>query len=105
MFALNPARKGSDAAARPWAFAACAVFCLALVVLVSFAQVAHIHATATDQDHCPLCIVLHSAVPVAAAAVALLLMQIAEHTPVFEQCAVLLMWKTQRFTRPPPFLR
>ncbi|MDE3163362.1 MAG: hypothetical protein KGL64_08890 [Acidobacteriota bacterium] len=102
---MNPVRRGSDAASRRWAFAACAVLCLALVVLVSFAQVAHIHSTATDQDHCPLCIVLHSAVPMATAVAVLLLMQIAERTPVFEQRAIPLLWRIQLFTRPPPFLR
>ena len=105
MQSVNPERGRSHAASRQRAIAACAVLCLALVVLVSFVQVAHIHASASDQDHCPVCIVLHSAVPIAAAAAVLLLMQVTERTLVFEQRAIPLLWKTQRFTRPPPFLR
>ncbi len=105
MFVSIPRRSESRFAGGSRTLTACALLCLALLVLVSFVQVAHIHSTATDQDHCPLCIVLHSAVPIAAAAAVLILTHIAERTPVLETRAVSLLWRAQRFTRPPPFVR
>lgn len=102
MLTAKPRRKGRERAPGDWAFVACAVLCLALLVFVSVVQVAHIHPSSTDQEHCPLCIVLHSAVSIAAAAAVLILLQIAEKAPVLEPRTIALLWHTQLFTRPPP---
>ena len=48
--------------ARPRAYAAVVVLCLALLALLAFVQVAHVHSVDTDADHCPLCMVLHTTV-------------------------------------------
>ena len=72
----------SDRRARPRAYARVVLVCLALLALLTVIQVAHVHAVDSDADHCPLCIVLHTAAPVAAAAVAIVLVQIESVAPV-----------------------
>ena len=79
-----------------------AVLCLALLALLTVAQVAHTHAVASDADHCPLCIVLHTAAPVAVAAPVVTLVQVATAAPVFQVREVSRYWHPQLFTRPPP---
>ncbi len=79
-----------------------AVLCLALLALLTVAQVAHIHANASQADHCPLCIALHTAVPVAVAAAVILLVETAVAAPVLKVRAATRNWHPQLFTRPPP---
>ena len=76
--------------------------CLALLTLLTVVQVAHVHSVDTDADHCPLCIVLHTAAPVAAAVAMILLVQVKTAAPIFEMRAVTRHWHPQLFTRPPP---
>jgi hypothetical protein len=76
--------------------------CLALLALLTVVQVAHVHSVATDEDHCPLCIVLHTAAPVAAAAVAIVLVQINTPAPELDVRAVTGPGLRQLFIRPPP---
>jgi hypothetical protein len=78
------------------------LLCLALLTLLTVVQVAHVHSVDTDADHCPLCIVLHTAAPVAAAAAMILLVQVKTAAPIFEMRAVTRHWHPQLFTRPPP---
>ncbi|MGB6193959.1 MAG: hypothetical protein WBF42_15925 [Terracidiphilus sp.] len=86
---------------RPRAFAV-AFVCLVLLTLLTFVQVAHTHPVNTDADHCPLCIVMHSASPVAVTAALITLVQIAVATPVFKVRGISRNWHPQLFTRPPP---
>jgi hypothetical protein len=79
--------------------------CLALLALLAVVQVAHVHAVGTDADHCPLCIVLHSAAPVAIAAAVIVLVQIEAQAPALETRATSSFWLRQLFIRPPPTLR
>ena len=79
-----------------------AVLCLVLLALLAVVQVAHIHADQTDADHCPLCISMHSAAPVAASAAAVVLVQIGTPAPVVQVRAVTRNWNPKLFTRPPP---
>jgi hypothetical protein len=88
--------------ARLGALPAVTLVCLVLLALLAFVQVAHVHPVDTDADHCPLCIVMHSAAPVAVAAAAIVLVQIETQTPVFEARTVTRYWHPQLFTRPPP---
>ena len=88
--------------ARPVAFAAMMLVCLVLLLLLTVVQVTHIHASAQDADHCPLCMVLHTAVPVAATAGVIILVQLATAAPVLQVRAAALPWHAQLFTRPPP---
>lgn len=87
--------------AKPSAFAVMLI-CVALLALLAFVQVAHVHAVSTDADNCPLCIVLHSATPVAVAAAIIILVQVETAAPVLEMRAVTRHWHPQLFTRPPP---
>ncbi len=92
----------SDRRARPRAYAAVLFVCLALLALLTVIQVAHVHAVDTDADHCPLCIVLHTAAPVAAAAAVIVLVQIEAVTPIVAFRPVITIWRPQLFIRPPP---
>ena len=44
------------------------IVCLLLLALLTVVQVAHVHSVETAADHCPLCIAMHSAAPVAVTA-------------------------------------
>jgi hypothetical protein len=72
------------------------------LALLAVVQVAHIHPVENDADHCPLCIVMHSAAPVAVTAAVVVLVQIEAPTPIFEPRAVTRSWHAQLFIRPPP---
>jgi AhpD family alkylhydroperoxidase len=85
------------------AVAVVATVCLVLLALLAVAQVAHTHQGVSDADHCPLCIVMHTAAPVVAAAALVALVQIATTAPVLEVSSVTRNWHAQLFTRPPPF--
>ena len=82
---------------------AIALLCLALLAALSVAQVAHLHSNATDADHCQLCIVMHTAAPVAAAAAIIVLVQLGASTPQAEPIAIAHQRQLQLFIRPPPF--
>ena len=84
------------------ALPAATVLCLVLMALLAVVQVAHAHPLESDADHCPLCIVMHSAAPVAAAAVAVVLVQMENPAPIFEARAAIRHWHPKLFTRPPP---
>ena len=79
------------------------VVCLLLLALISVVQVAHLHQSATDADHCALCTVMHSAVPVTSAAVlTIILIQLGVSMPNLRMRAEVRYWHPQLFTRPPP---
>jgi hypothetical protein len=79
-----------------------AVVCLLLLTLLAVAQVAHVHPVDTDTDHCPLCIAMHSAAPVAVTAAVVVLVEFERSTPVRETLTISRYWHPQLFTRPPP---
>jgi hypothetical protein len=76
--------------------------CLILLALLAVAQVAHLHATESDADHCPICIVMHSAAPVAVSAAAVVLIQVGFRTLPVEAPAVVRYWHSELYIRPPP---
>ena len=76
--------------------------CLVLLSLLVVVQVAHLHPLGTDAEHCSLCIVMHTASPVAAAAAVVVLVQMQSRAPVFEAQTVVRHWHPKLFTRPPP---
>ena len=86
----------------PRAFGTAALVCLALLALLAVVQVAHMHPLESDADHCPLCIVMHSAAPVAVAAAVVVLVRISSTAPVFEPLTIVRHWHPKLFTRPPP---
>lgn len=92
----------SDRHARPRAYVVFVLVCLALLALLTVIQVAHVHSVDTDADHCPLCIALHTAAPVAAAVAAIVLVQIESLSPLVEVRAIGTSWHRHFFIRPPP---
>jgi len=88
--------------AKPRALSVVTVVCLVLLALLTVVQVAHVHPVDTDADHCPLCILLHSAAPVAVAAAIVVMVQIETRALVFEARPITRYWHPQLFTRPPP---
>src|ERR1700739_166340 len=73
------------------AFVSVAV-CLSLLALLTVAQVTHSHPANTDADRCPLCIVMHTASPVAATAAPITLVQIAVASPLVEVRGISRHW-------------
>lgn len=88
--------------AKPWALSLATVVCLALLALLTVAQVAHLHAQESDADHCPLCIAMHSAAPVAVMAAVLVMVKFAATVQFVEARAEVRYWHPKLFTRPPP---
>jgi len=84
------------------AFGRIAAVCLILLALLVVVQVAHLHPFGTDADHCPLCIVMHTAAPVAAASAVVVLVQMQNNATIFQAQAVVRHWHPKLFTRPPP---
>jgi hypothetical protein len=78
------------------------VLCLVLLTLLAVVQVAHVHPVDTDADHCPLCIAMHSAAPVAVSAAVVVLVPVERTAPVYETLTISRYWHPQLFTRPPP---
>jgi hypothetical protein len=89
--------------AKPNGFAVVLV-CLALLALLAVVQVAHVHSIGTDADHCPLCVVMHSAAPIAVAAAVIVLVQINAPAPELQVRAASRPWLRDLFIRPPPAL-
>jgi TRAP-type C4-dicarboxylate transport system permease small subunit len=87
--------------ARPRAYVV-ALVCLALLALLTFIQVAHVHSVDTDADHCPLCVVLHTAAPVAVAAAIIVLVEFETLAPLVEVRSIRSHCRRQLFIRPPP---
>jgi hypothetical protein len=79
-----------------------AIVCLVLLALLSVAQVAHLHSSDTDADHCQLCIVMHTLAPVAAAAAAIVMVQLGASAPQAEPIVIVLQRQLRLFIRPPP---
>jgi hypothetical protein len=79
------------------------VVCLFLLVLLAVIQVAHVHASDCDADHCTLCAVMHSVVPIVIMLVTVFLVRIG--TPaatILEVRAITRYWHPTLFMRPPP---
>jgi hypothetical protein len=80
------------------------LICLVLLALLTFVQVAHVHPVATDADHCQLCVVMHSAAPVAQVAAAVVFVTTLVQVPVPVVPTVVRPWHCSMFNRPPPVL-
>jgi len=76
--------------------------CLALLALLTFVQVAHVHSVNTDADHCPICVALHTAAPLALAAAIIVLIEMEAFVPLVEVRPIRTQWQRQLFIRPPP---
>lgn len=77
--------------------------CLVLLVLVAMAHAAIGHPVLGDADHCPLCAVMHSLVPIELLAVAEVVVLLQGPAPeLMEERAVVRYWHPTLLTRPPP---
>lgn len=76
--------------------------CLVLLATLSIAQVTHVHSSAVDADHCQLCIVMHTAVPVTAVAAAIVLVEMGASAPQAEPILIPRQRQLRLFIRPPP---
>lgn len=96
MTALYPSKR-----VRPTAYVVVLV-CLALLALLTFIQVAHVHSVNTDADHCPICVVLHTAAPLAVAAAIIVLVEMRALVAQVEVRPIRSHDHRQLFIRPPP---
>jgi di/tricarboxylate transporter len=87
---------------KPWAVRSTSLICLVLLALLTFVQVVHFHPAATDADHCPICVAMHSTVPVTVLVVAVVFARISEPVPVPVAHSVVRPWHCTLFNRPPP---
>ncbi len=81
---------------------AVAMVCLVLLATLAIAQVTHLHSSQSDADQCQLCIVMHTAVPIAAAAAVITIVQLGASTPQTEPSVVARQRQIRLFIRPPP---
>jgi uncharacterized membrane protein YqhA len=81
---------------------AVAVLCLVLLAMLAVAQVAHLHPDPTDADHCQLCIVMHTVVPVAVAAAVIVIVQLGTSAPQADPIVIAHQRQIRLFIRPPP---
>jgi hypothetical protein len=82
---------------------AAALVCVFLLLLLAVVQVAHVHPLESATDHCPLCVVMHSAAVVVVVAMAVLLVQVGTPTLALPmRAAPLAWWQASLFVRPPP---
>ncbi len=93
---------GGKGRAKLFALPALTVLCLVLLALLTVVQVAHVHPLDSDADHCPVCIAMHTAAPVAVLAAVVVMVQIEREAPVFKPRAAVRHWHPKLYTRPPP---
>jgi hypothetical protein len=99
----NQAGLRSGPISRQSALNVASVVCLILLALLAVIQVTHVHASDSDADHCTLCVVMHSVVPLVIMLVAIVLVKIETPAPVFLELLVIVRpWHPALFTRPPP---
>jgi hypothetical protein len=87
---------------KQWATRSTALICVLLLALLTFVQVTHVHPAATDADHCPICVAMHSAAPVTVFVVAIAFTRISVPVPVPVVHSVVRRWHYTLFNRPPP---
>ncbi len=78
------------------------VICVLLAALIATIEVTHVHKVGADTSHCPLCIVLHTAAPVAPTAAIVVVVPIGRPAQLFKSRAIIRFWRPKFFTRPPP---
>ncbi len=86
---------------RVWALRASSLICVLLLALLTFVQVTHVHPAA-DGDQCPICVVMHSAAPVAVAAPPVIVTSATAPVLVPVIRTVPRQWDYTLFNRPPP---
>lgn len=108
---FQPAR--SDRPTPAW-FRCIAVLCMVLVCVMSTVQAFHTHDNGsfnrqdshqnrpTPEDHCPLCVAMHSALPVALHITPEPLLNIQTLNSVAADAERIFRWRFEMASRPPP---
>jgi len=96
------AHSGGEKRPRPWAFGTAALVCLALLALLTVAQVVHVHPLDSNADQCQLCVAMHSAAPVAVTAAVVVLVEMGAPAAAIENRSAIRFRFPQLFIRPPP---
>jgi hypothetical protein len=86
----------------PWSRGAATLVCLLLLALLTFVQVAHVHPSANDADHCPVCVVMHSAAPVELVTPVPIVVVSLAPVPIPALRSAVRRWHYTLFNRPPP---
>jgi hypothetical protein len=77
--------------------------CLVLLLLLAVAHVSFAHSVDNGADHCPVCMVMHSVLPLVVMTAAVALIRIGTFSPLFpKDHAIVRYWYPTLFTRPPP---
>ncbi len=88
---------------KPGIFEVATIVCLVLLALLVLVQVTHVHAIASDGDHCPICILMHSLVLGPGILAGVVLVRIRASTLVLlEARTIIRYWHPTLYTRPPP---
>ena len=77
----NQAGSRSGSPSKQTALRVATVVCLVLLALLAVAQVTHVHASASDADHCTLCVAMHSVVPIVIMLITVVLVRIETPSP------------------------
>lgn len=85
-----------------WATRAASIVCLLLITWMAFIQVTHVHPVASDTDHCPVCVAMHSAAPAAVVVEPVQNVKEPEALPAPVMRSVIRRWHFTLFNRPPP---
>jgi len=83
------------------ALRASSLICVLLLALLAFVQVTHVHPV-TDSDNCSICVVMHSAAPVAAAVAPVMVTTTTALVVAPVIRIVSRQWDYTLFNRPPP---
>jgi hypothetical protein len=87
---------------KQFAFSLVTVVCLVLLALLATVQVAHLHPFDQDPDHCPLCIVMQTAAPVAVAVALVVMVRMGIFVPVPAPVLISRHRHPKLYIRPPP---
>ena len=118
---FRPTHRGRNAGVQPFWLRALGVLCLLVVTVAGVAQAAHIHgdwlphhaaqagsspvwAGAAGEEGCPLCVAMHSALPVSGFAALLLGLLLSANVFAGMGRRPELRWYFAAFSRPPPSL-
>lgn len=107
-------QRGQSDQQRPMWLQLIAIVCVLVVCVMSTVQVCHTHAEFSSlkqnsrdsgpvtDDHCPLCVAMHSALPVALHVAAEPMLQIQALDSVAADAERIFRWRFEMASRPPP---
>ncbi len=85
-----------------WAARTTSIVCLLLLTWMAFIQVTHVHPVASDTGHCPICVAMHSALPVALHVTPEPMAQLQRLDSADVDAGRVFQWSLEMASRPPP---